>query len=48
MIWYPGFDHAGIATQNVVEKELFKKTGKLRKDLTNIEFIEYCEKWKDK
>ena len=31
-IWVPGTDHAGIATQNVVEKEL-KKQGKTRFDL---------------
>src|SRR5271167_2416260 len=32
MLWLPGTDHAGIATQNVVEKEL-RKEGKTRQDL---------------
>ena len=31
-LWMPGTDHAGIATQNVVEKQLAKE-GKMRQDL---------------
>src|SRR5574342_547891 len=31
-LWIPGTDHAGIATQTVVERNLFLKTGKRRKD----------------
>ncbi len=38
-LWIPGTDHAGIATQNVVEKQL-KKEGKTRNDLGRDKFIE--------
>ena len=38
-LWLPGTDHAGIATQNVVEKQL-KKEGKTRNDLGRDAFIE--------
>ncbi len=38
-LWVPGTDHAGIATQNVVEKKL-KKEGKSRFDLGREKFIE--------
>lgn len=33
VLWLPGTDHAGIATQTVVEKDLAKKTGQTRHDL---------------
>ncbi len=45
--WLPGIDHAGIATQNVVEKEL-KKEGKTRFDLGREKFIEQVWQWKNK
>ncbi|MCG8569410.1 MAG: valine--tRNA ligase [Spirochaetes bacterium] len=38
-LWVPGTDHAGIATQNVVEKELAKE-GKKRSDFTRDKFVE--------
>lgn len=38
-LWVPGTDHAGIATQNVVERQL-KKEGKSRKDMGREAFIE--------
>ncbi|MDE6774373.1 MAG: valine--tRNA ligase, partial [Treponemataceae bacterium] len=38
-LWVPGTDHAGIATQNVVERQL-KKEGKSRKDLGREAFLE--------
>ena len=38
-LWVPGTDHAGIATQNVVERAL-KKEGKSRKDLGREAFLE--------
>ena len=38
-LWMPGTDHAGIATQNVVEKELAKE-GKRRQDLGREAFIQ--------
>ncbi|MCM8772847.1 MAG: valine--tRNA ligase [Candidatus Omnitrophica bacterium] len=45
-LWVPGTDHAGIATQNVVEKELLKK-GLTRKQLGREKFIEEVWKWKE-
>src|SRR4030042_39100 len=45
-LWLPGTDHAGIATQNVVEKKL-KKEGKTRFDLGREEFIKEIWKWKE-
>ena len=46
-LWLPGTDHAGIATQNVVEKKL-KKEGKTRFDLGREKFIEEVWAWKNK
>ena len=46
-LWLPGTDHAGIATQNVVEKEL-KREGKTRHDLGREKFIERVWEWKEK
>ena len=46
-LWLPGTDHAGIATQNVVEKKL-KKEGKSRFDLGREKFIEEVWQWKKK
>jgi len=45
-LWLPGTDHAGIATQNVVEKSL-KKEGKSRHDLGREEFIKRVWEWKN-
>ena len=44
-LWQPGTDHAGIATQMVVERQLEAK-GQTRYDLTREEFIEKIWKWK--
>ena len=46
-LWLPGTDHAGIATQNVVEKEL-KNQGLSRHDLGREKFIEKVWEWEDK
>jgi len=43
-LWQPGYDHAGIATQNVVEKELAKE-GKTRHDLGREAFEERVWQW---
>uniref|UniRef100_A0A5S6R289 valine--tRNA ligase n=1 Tax=Trichuris muris TaxID=70415 RepID=A0A5S6R289_TRIMR len=43
--WIPGFDHAGLAAQLVVEKHLFKTEGLLRKDMSRQRFVAACEKW---
>src|SRR5665213_1200534 len=45
--WVPGTDHAGIATQTVVERKLMKETGKRRKDFSREEFLEHVWKWKE-
>ncbi len=46
-LWVFGTDHAGIATQNVVEKKL-KKEGITRHDLGREKFLKEVWKWKDK
>ena len=43
--WMPGTDHAGIATQNVVEKAL-RKEGKRRQDLGREAFVERVWQWR--
>jgi valyl-tRNA synthetase len=45
VLWLPGMDHAGIATQNVVERELAKE-GKSRHDLGRKRFVERVWQWK--
>lgn len=45
VLWVPGTDHAGIATQNVVEKAL-KKEGKTRRDLGREAFVERVWEWR--
>ncbi len=44
-LWLPGTDHAGIATQNVVEKAL-RKEGKRRQDLGREAFLDRVWEWK--
>ena len=46
-LWMPGTDHAGIATQTVVEKRLFLQEGKKRTDFSREEFISRVKAWKD-
>ncbi|EPQ53150.1 hypothetical protein GLOTRDRAFT_100848 [Gloeophyllum trabeum ATCC 11539] len=46
-LWVPGFDHAGISTQSVVEKRLFKSSGQTRHDLGREKFIETVYDWKN-
>ena len=45
-LYIPGTDHAGIATQNVVERELLKQ-GIKRKELGREKFVEKVWEWKD-
>ena len=45
--WVPGMDHAGIATQVMVEKEL-EKAGRTKYDLGREKFIELTWEWKEK
>jgi valyl-tRNA synthetase len=44
-LWLPGMDHAGIATQNVVEKQLAAQ-GKSRHDFGREEFVRKVWEWK--
>ena len=46
-LWLPGTDHAGIATQNVVEREI-AKNGKSKEDLGREKFLERVWDWKVK
>ncbi len=46
-LWVPGTDHAGIATQTVVERHLFSKTGRRRKDFSRDEFLTHVWAWKE-
>ncbi len=46
VLWIPGTDHAGIATQNVVERELAKE-GLTREDLGREKFLERVWQWKE-
>lgn len=46
-VWFPGYDHAGLATQIKVEEELMKNEGKTRYDLGREKFIEKVWEWKE-
>jgi valyl-tRNA synthetase len=46
-LWMPGTDHAGIATQTVVEKRLLAEQGKRRTDYERAEFVGHVQSWKD-
>ncbi|CAJ0589531.1 unnamed protein product [Cylicocyclus nassatus] len=46
--WIPGFDHAGIATQSVVERELWKEKGLRRDQLNREDFMKLCIQWSEK
>lgn len=46
VLWMPGTDHAGIATQNVVERELAQKGGN-RHSLGREKFVEHIWKWRE-
>ena len=46
--WIPGTDHAGIATQTVVEKTLMKESGKTRDEIGREEFLTKVWEWKEK
>src|SRR3954462_13229167 len=45
--WLPGTDHAGIATQTVVEKRVMQEEGKRRTDFARDEFVAKIQAWKD-
>ncbi len=46
-LWMPGTDHAGIATQAVIEKRLYELEGKTRHDLGREKLLERIWEWKD-
>ncbi len=45
-LWLPGVDHAGIATQAVVERELKRHEGKTRHDFARADFLDRVWAWK--
>jgi len=46
VIWAPGTDHAGIATQTVVERMLAEQRSVTRQELGREKFVEEVEKWR--
>jgi len=48
VLWNPGCDHAGIATQVVVEKKLAQETGQTRHHLGREAFVSKVWEWKEK
>ena len=48
VLWLPGTDHAGIATQTVVERQLRKEEKKTRHDLGREAFLQRVWEWKEK
>lgn len=46
-LWIPGTDHAGIATQTVVERHLINTLGKKKSDFSREEFLSHVWKWKE-
>jgi valyl-tRNA synthetase len=48
VLWLPGTDHAGIATQTVVERQLRKEEKKTRHDLGREEFLKKVWEWKER
>ncbi|KAH9840743.1 tRNA synthetases class I-domain-containing protein [Rhodofomes roseus] len=47
VLYVPGYDHAGISTQSVVEKRLYKTSGKTRHDLGREKFLDTVMDWKE-
>ena len=47
VLWNPGVDHAGIATQVVVEKQLMRETGQTRHDIGRENFVKKVWQWKN-
>ena len=46
-LWMPGTDHAGIATQTVVEKRILAEEGRRRTDFARDDFLARVQAWKD-
>ena len=47
-LWMPGTDHAGIATQSVVERQIYAEEGKTRHDLGREELLKRIWAWREK
>ncbi|KAF0733330.1 hypothetical protein Ae201684P_005534 [Aphanomyces euteiches] len=47
VLWIPGLDHAGIATQSVVEKKLWKENKLSRHDIGRDEFLKHVHAWNE-
>lgn len=47
VLYAPGYDHAGIATQAVVEKRIYKATGQTRHDLGRPGLLSKIMDWKE-
>ena len=47
VVWVPGTDHAGIATQVVVEKTLWAEKQQTRHQLGRDQFVKEVWKWKN-
>ncbi|KAG5518928.1 hypothetical protein PMAC_002459 [Pneumocystis sp. 'macacae'] len=47
VLFLPGFDHAGLSTQSVVEKRLWVQEKKTRHDFSREEFVDIVVKWKE-
>ncbi|RHY87738.1 hypothetical protein DYB37_005362 [Aphanomyces astaci] len=45
VLWIPGLDHAGIATQSVVEKQLWKEHKLTRHDVGRSAFLDHVHTW---
>jgi valyl-tRNA synthetase len=48
VLWLPGVDHAGVATQTAVEKFLWRTEKKRRRDMGREEFLRRVVEWQDK
>ena len=48
VLWFPGLDHAAIATESKVVEFLKKEKGIEKKDISREQFIKYCWEWKEK
>ncbi|MGE9267908.1 MAG: class I tRNA ligase family protein, partial [Verrucomicrobiales bacterium] len=48
VLWLPGTDHAGIATQTKVEKQVREELGQTRRELGREKFLEKVWEWKEK
>src|SRR5262249_16467628 len=46
-LWLPGMDHAGIATQTLVEHHLARTEGKSRHDFARDDFVDRVWQWKE-